>query len=33
VINGEIFWGQDRLWMVEQRVKELVAAGAKPRKY
>ncbi|GFZ46870.1 hypothetical protein JCM24511_04090 [Saitozyma sp. JCM 24511] len=33
VINGEIFWGQDRLWMVEQRVKELVAARAKPRKY
>ncbi|KAK4687968.1 hypothetical protein P7C73_g2151, partial [Tremellales sp. Uapishka_1] len=30
VINGEIFWGQDRLWMLEKRVRELVAAGAKP---
>ena len=30
VINGEIFWGQDRLWMVERRVQELVEAGAKP---
>ncbi|KAH8666927.1 thioredoxin-like protein [Xylariales sp. PMI_506] len=33
VINGEIFWGQDRLPMVEARIKELVAAGAVPVTY
>jgi len=33
VINGEIFWGQDRLSMVEMRVKELLAHGAKPVEY
>ncbi|WWC89022.1 uncharacterized protein L201_003940 [Kwoniella dendrophila CBS 6074] len=30
VVNGEIFWGQDRLTFVEMRIKELVEAGAKP---
>ncbi|WWD19977.1 hypothetical protein CI109_104450 [Kwoniella shandongensis] len=33
VLNGEIFWGQDRLWMLEERVKELLANGAKPVQY
>ena len=33
MINGEIFWGQDRLFMVEKRVRELIAAGAVPVKY
>ncbi|ORY29321.1 thioredoxin-like protein [Naematelia encephala] len=33
VINGEIFWGQDRLFMLEIRVKELLEAGAKPVLY
>jgi hypothetical protein len=33
VVNGEIFWGQDRLGMVESRIKELLAAGSTPRTY
>ncbi|ODO09534.1 hypothetical protein I350_03137 [Cryptococcus amylolentus CBS 6273] len=33
VLNDEIFWGQDRLWMLEARVKELLEHGAKPLKY
>ena len=33
VINGEIFWGQDRIWMAELRIKELLAAGMKPKEY
>ncbi|WWC61896.1 uncharacterized protein I303_104482 [Kwoniella dejecticola CBS 10117] len=33
VVNGEIFWGQDRLHFVEMRIKELVEAGAKPVQY
>ncbi|OCF38685.1 hypothetical protein I317_07536 [Kwoniella heveanensis CBS 569] len=33
VINGEIFWGQDRLNFVELRLKELVEKGAKPVRY
>ena len=33
VINDEIFWGQDRLFMLENRVKQLVAHGAKPVVY
>ncbi|WVQ73619.1 hypothetical protein IAR50_003199 [Cryptococcus sp. DSM 104548] len=33
VLNGEIFWGQDRLWMLEARVKELVEHGATPVRY
>ncbi|WWC94534.1 hypothetical protein V866_001380 [Kwoniella sp. B9012] len=33
VVNGEIFWGQDRLNFVEMRIKELIEAGAKPVKY
>ncbi|WRT66638.1 uncharacterized protein IL334_003597 [Kwoniella shivajii] len=33
VVNGEIFWGQDRLNSVEMRIKELVENGAKPVKY
>ncbi|WWD03306.1 hypothetical protein V865_001357 [Kwoniella europaea PYCC6329] len=33
VVNGEIFWGQDRLNFVEIRIKELIKAGAKPVKY
>ena len=33
VINGEIFWGQDRLLMVEERVKEMLAKGMQPRMY
>ncbi|WWC69924.1 uncharacterized protein I206_103868 [Kwoniella pini CBS 10737] len=33
VINGEIFWGQDRLNFVEMKIKELIEAGAKPVEY
>lgn len=33
VVNGEIFWGQDRLHMAEARIKELVARGAVPVRY
>ncbi|WVR06791.1 hypothetical protein IAU60_003826 [Kwoniella sp. DSM 27419] len=33
VVNGEIFWGQDRLSFVEERIKELVAHKARPVKY
>ncbi|KAL1665681.1 thioredoxin-like protein [Schizophyllum commune] len=29
VVNGEIFWGQDRLDFVEDRIQELLAAGYK----
>lgn len=33
VVNGEIFWGQDRLDYVELRIKELIEAGATPAGY
>ncbi|KAL7424468.1 hypothetical protein Q5752_000152 [Cryptotrichosporon argae] len=33
LVNDEIFWGQDRLWMVERRIQELIAAGARPVTY
>jgi len=33
VVNGEIFWGQDRLHMVDLRIRELLASGAKPQEY
>ena len=26
VVNGELFWGQDRLGFVERRIEELLAA-------
>jgi 2-hydroxychromene-2-carboxylate isomerase len=29
-VNGEIFWGQDRLEYAEDRIKELVTKGFKP---
>ena len=33
VVNGEVYWGQDRLNLVEARIKELLQEGAVPYKY
>ena len=33
VVNGEVYWGQNRLNHVEARIKELVREGAAPYAY